>query len=236
VSRGEQWVKESGAAKSMSIATRSVMNTPSVASIDCGSLRVPSEWRRKRFLTGRFVAIDCILPSASKCAIGVSTYYLKFPWRKRGTQGHSRAFKCSFGLLRATLIIGAATANKVFDTLTSGAKNVEEVSRKTGASVRGCAHHERTRRPRIAEESGDKYALTPESEAFLVSNKPGTLAGFFSMNRMRMMQQWMKLDEIVRTGRRRRREIRRDPGQSFSATGREHHSNELRFRTALAEH
>ena len=30
------------------------------------------------------------------------------------------------------LIIGAAVANKVFDTLTSGAKNVEEVSRPAG--------------------------------------------------------------------------------------------------------
>jgi hypothetical protein len=27
-------------------------------------------------------AIDCILPFASKCAIGVSTYRRKFPWRK----------------------------------------------------------------------------------------------------------------------------------------------------------
>ena len=35
------------------------------------------------------------------------------------------------------LIIGAAVANRVFDTLASGAKNVEEVSRQTGASVRG---------------------------------------------------------------------------------------------------
>jgi Dimerisation domain len=35
------------------------------------------------------------------------------------------------------LIIGAAVANKVFDTVASGAKNVEEVSRQTGTSVRG---------------------------------------------------------------------------------------------------
>ena len=33
-----------------------------------------------------------------------------------------------------------------------------------------------------------KYALTPESENFLVRNKPGTLAGFFSMNRLRLIQ------------------------------------------------
>ena len=33
-----------------------------------------------------------------------------------------------------------------------------------------------------------KYALTPESENFLVRSKPGTLAGFFSMNRLRLIQ------------------------------------------------
>src|SRR5205814_8226157 len=84
------------------------------------------------------------------------------------------------------LIIGAATANKVFDTLASGAKNVEEVSRKTGASTRGLrAIMNALVGLELLKKSGDKYALTPESEAFLVSNKPGTLAGFFSMNRIR---------------------------------------------------
>jgi hypothetical protein len=109
-------------------------------------------------------------------------------------------------------------ANKVFDTLASGAKNLEEVGRQTEASVRGLrAIMNALVGLELLKKSGDKYALTPESEAFLVSNKPGTLAGFFSMNRMRLMQQWMKLDEIVRTGRRRKREIRRGPAQSFSA-------------------
>ena len=35
------------------------------------------------------------------------------------------------------LIIGAAVSNKVFDTLTLGPKSVDEVSRETGASIRG---------------------------------------------------------------------------------------------------
>ena len=114
------------------------------------------------------------------------------------------------------LIIGAATANKVFDTLASGAKNVEEVSRKTGASIRGLrAIMNALVGFELLKKSGDKYALTPESEAFLVSNKPGTLAGFFSMNRMRMMQQWMKLDEIVRTGRPAEARNQEGPGTEF---------------------
>ncbi len=67
----------------------------------------------------------------------------------------------------------------------------------------------------LLKKSGDKYALTPESEAFLVSNKPGTLAGFFSMNRVRMMQHWMKLDEIVRTGRPAEARNQEGPGTEF---------------------
>src|SRR3977135_4241091 len=83
-------------------------------------------------------AIDCILPFASKCAIGVSTYHQKFPWRKSRNPRSPPERLMQFGFAYAPpLIIGAATANKVFDTLASGAKNVEEVSRKTGASVRG---------------------------------------------------------------------------------------------------
>src|SRR5437879_11837382 len=114
------------------------------------------------------------------------------------------------------LIIGAAVANKVFDTLASGAKNVEEVSRQTGASVRGLrAIMNALVGLELLKKSGDKYALTTESEAFVVSNKPGTLAGFFSMNRVRLMQHWMKLDEIVRTGRPAEARNQEGPGTEF---------------------
>ena len=114
------------------------------------------------------------------------------------------------------LIIGAAVANRVFDTLASGAKNVEEVSRQTGASVRGLrVIMNALAGLELLKKGGDKYALTPESEAFLVSNKPGTLAGFFSMNRIRMMQHWMKLDESVRTGRPAEARNQEAPGTEF---------------------
>src|SRR5438132_7811747 len=116
----------------------------------------------------------------------------------------------------APLIISAAVANKVFDTLARGAKNIEEVSRQTGASVRGLrAIINALAGLELLKKNGDKYALTPESEAFLVSNKPGTLAGFFSMSRVRLMQQWMKLDEIVRTGRPAEARNQEGPGTEF---------------------
>src|SRR5438552_14075552 len=114
------------------------------------------------------------------------------------------------------LISSAAVAKQVFDTLAGGAKNVEEISRQTGASVRGLrAITNALVGLELLKKSGDKYALTPESEAFLVTNKPGTLAGFFSMNRVRLMQHWMKLDEIVRTGRPAEARNQEGPGTEF---------------------
>ena len=99
------------------------------------------------------------------------------------------------------LIIGAAVSNKVFDTLANGARNAEQLSQDTGASVRGLrAILNALVGLELLKKNGDKYSLTPESEAFLVSNKPGTLAGFFPMNMKRLIPLWLKLDDIVRTG------------------------------------
>jgi len=100
------------------------------------------------------------------------------------------------------LVIGAAVSNKIFDTLESGPKTVAQVSTQTGASGRGLRilMNALVGLELLKKDRHEKYSLTPESAAFLVSNKPGTLAGFFSTNRVRLMQNWMKLDEIVRTG------------------------------------
>jgi precorrin-6B methylase 2 len=101
------------------------------------------------------------------------------------------------------IVIGAAISNDVFETLAQGAKTVEEVSRETGASVRGlrAIMNALVGLDLLHKDGHGKYSLAPESENFLLRDKPGSLAGFFSMNRVRLMQNWMKLDEIVRTGR-----------------------------------
>jgi SAM-dependent methyltransferase len=114
------------------------------------------------------------------------------------------------------LIIGAAVSNKVFDTLATGTKSVEEVSKETGASARGLrAIMNALVGLELVRKSGDKYSLTPESDAFLVSNKPGTLAGFFPMNMRRLIPSWLKLDEIVRTGRPAQPHNEEHPGTEF---------------------
>src|SRR5207237_10547050 len=122
---------------------------------------------------------------------------------------------------------GAAVENKVFDALAAGARTLEQVSNETGASTRGLRavmnalvglgllKKDRSAAGRVRRGEQGKYSLTPESEAFLVSNRPGTLAGFFSMNRVRLMQQWLKLDEIVRTGRPAEARNQEGPGTEF---------------------
>jgi 3-hydroxy-5-methyl-1-naphthoate 3-O-methyltransferase len=114
------------------------------------------------------------------------------------------------------LIIGAAARNKVFDTLDGGPKTVEEVAKATGCSIRGLrAIMNALVGLELLKKNGDKYSLTPESEAFLVSNKPGTLAGFFSMNMKRLIPPWLKLDDIVRTGEPAEARNEEHPGTEF---------------------
>ncbi len=161
--------------------------------------------------------IDCILPFAWNCAIGVSTQYFEISMAKKDQPQVTPERLMQFGSAYAPpLIIGAAVSNKVFDTLASGPKSIAEVGRETGASARGLrAIMNALVGLELLTKRDGKYALTPESENFLVRDKPGTLAGFFSMNRLRLIQLWMKLDEIVRTGQPAEARNQEGPGTEF---------------------
>jgi Dimerisation domain len=70
-------------------------------------------------------------------------------------------------------------ANNVFESLAGGPRALDEVSRETGASTRGLrAIMNALVGLELLTKRGQKYSLTSESEAFLVKNRPGTLAGF----------------------------------------------------------
>src|SRR6266700_572363 len=101
------------------------------------------------------------------------------------------------------LIISAAVSNKVFDALESGAKTVEPVSKETGASVRGlrAVMDALVGLDLLKKDPKKKYSLTPESEAFLISNKPGTVAGFFGSILPQLNSRWLRLSDAVRDGR-----------------------------------
>src|SRR6266571_6919759 len=100
------------------------------------------------------------------------------------------------------LIIGAAVSNKVFDSLETGGKTVEQVSKTTGASQRGlrAIMNALVGLELLKKDRHEKYSLVPESEAFLISGKPGTLAGFFAMASTHLVPDWLHLSEAVRTG------------------------------------
>src|SRR2546430_14864163 len=53
----------------------------------------------------------------------------------------------------------------------------------------------------LKNDRKEKYSLTPESAAFLVSNKPGTHAGFFGTIAPQLISRWLRLPDIVREGR-----------------------------------
>jgi SAM-dependent methyltransferase len=101
------------------------------------------------------------------------------------------------------LIISAAVNNKVFDALQSGPKTLDQVRKETGASQRGlrAIMDALVGLELLKKDRQSRYSLTPESQAFLISEKPGTLAGFFGSILPVMISRWLRLSDIVREGR-----------------------------------
>ena len=101
------------------------------------------------------------------------------------------------------LIISAAVNNKVFYTLEAGAKTVEELKKETGASARGlrAIMDALVGLELLKKDRQSRYSLTPESQEFLLSEKPGTLAGFFGSILPVLISRWLRLTDIVRDGR-----------------------------------
>src|SRR6266403_1859640 len=101
------------------------------------------------------------------------------------------------------LIIGAAVSNRVFDSLASGAKTVVQLSKKTGAPARGlrAIMNALVGLELLKKDRQEKYSLTPESTAFLLSDKPSTQAGFFGTILPQLISRWLRLTDVVRDGK-----------------------------------
>lgn len=99
------------------------------------------------------------------------------------------------------LILEAAICNRVFDVLDERPMTVEEVSRATGASERGLrAVMNALVGFELLEKDGDRFALAPESAAFLVSTKPSFQGGLLKHISKQLIPSWLHLTEIVATG------------------------------------
>jgi 3-hydroxy-5-methyl-1-naphthoate 3-O-methyltransferase len=100
------------------------------------------------------------------------------------------------------VIIESAVRHGLFDLLNDAALTGEQLAKRSGASVRGVtAICNALVGLRLLARAGDRYALTPESAAFLVSGKPGYHGGFFHHISRQIVPNWLGLHKIVQTGR-----------------------------------
>jgi ubiquinone/menaquinone biosynthesis C-methylase UbiE len=101
-----------------------------------------------------------------------------------------------------TLIIQAAVQHRVFDLLDESPKSIKELAKKSGASERGLtAIANALVGLNFLSRKGERYQLTPESAAFLVSTKPGFLGAIYRHMSSQILPRWMELDRVVRTGK-----------------------------------
>ena len=101
-----------------------------------------------------------------------------------------------------TLIIQAAVQHRVFDLLDESPKTIKELAKKSGASERGLtAIANALVGLNFLSRKGERYALTPESAAFLVSTKPAFLGALYKHMSTQILPRWMELDRVVRTGK-----------------------------------
>jgi len=115
------------------------------------------------------------------------------------------------------LILAAAVSTRVFDVLDAGPKTLEQLAAVSGNSVRGL-------RPILNALAGfgfltkdpeGRFALSPDSAAFLVRNKPGYLGGFVEFSAWNLMPRWQQLREMVRTGKPGAAVNQQETGEEF---------------------
>ena len=100
------------------------------------------------------------------------------------------------------LLMEAGVRCRVFDVLDSGPQALDKIADETGASPRGLrALLNALVGLELLTKSGDAYALTPESAAFLVSSKPGYMGGMTRHLSKHLVPSWLRLTEAVQTGK-----------------------------------
>jgi precorrin-6B methylase 2 len=101
------------------------------------------------------------------------------------------------------LVIDAAVRHRVFDVLAEQKLRLDELAQATGASSRGlnAIVDVLVGFGLLARDAAERYALTPESEAFLVSRRPGFIGGMFRHVSAQLVPNWLHLAEIVGSGK-----------------------------------
>lgn len=114
------------------------------------------------------------------------------------------------------LMMEAAIRNRVFDSLDAAPLTLDELASATGASTRGLtALCNGLVSIGLLAKEGDRYALTPESSAFLVSTKPAYQGGFIRHISTQLIRPWLQLTDIVTSGRPAQAVNTEDTGTKF---------------------
>lgn len=101
-----------------------------------------------------------------------------------------------------TLLMQTALDCKIFDLLDSGPKTLDQLASETKATPRGLrAVLNALVGIQLLAKNGDRYTLTPESATFLVSTKPAYYGGLVNHIAVSLIPHWLKLTEIVKTGK-----------------------------------
>ncbi len=100
------------------------------------------------------------------------------------------------------LVLEAAIRHRVFDVLDAGAMTVEQTAAATGASPRGLTAimNALVGLNFLSKDAHARYALTPESSAFLVSTKPSFQGGLIRHCSEHLIPRWLRLNDVVATG------------------------------------
>ena len=101
------------------------------------------------------------------------------------------------------LLLETAIRHRVFDVLDEGPKTARELHDETGASERGLSRiaNALVGLDFLSKDCDGRYALTPESAAFLVSTKPSFQGGLLRHCSTQLMPRWLHLSEVVSLGR-----------------------------------
>src|SRR2546430_5603105 len=99
-------------------------------------------------------------------------------------------------------IIECAVKLGLFDHLAGAPRTAEQLVNDTQCSARGLnALLDALVSFDLLRRKGNRYSLTPESSAFLVSTGPDYHGGFFQRITSQVLPSWMQLEESVRSGR-----------------------------------
>ena len=101
------------------------------------------------------------------------------------------------------LVLEAAIRYGVFDQLDKGPTNLDQLAQATGTSKRGLAAiaNVLVGLNFLSKDQNEIYSLTAESSAFLVSTKPSFQGGVIRHTSEQLLPRWLKLNEVVATGK-----------------------------------